>query len=918
MAKQNKYLLLSTVAFASFGMSAYTQEADETIDTTSEQVEDELGLDVIVVEGIRQSLESALEQKRSTTNLIETIQAEDVGKLPDQNIAEVLENIPGVQITRDNGVGSTVSIRGSDQNRVEINGRGTAPAEDARGGVELSDLPSELVSSLVVVKTPTADMVEGSLGGTINIVTNRGLSLKKPIRSLRFDVERDDLADNWNQSISGTFGDKFETSFGDVGVVLSAVYRDQLVRGDNANFRVRGVTNLDIDGDGINDSFLDRRNFGEFRVQLDDRETTSFNGSLEWQATDQLKLFVDGSVTDFTREVSQTSIINGIAGGGFIGIAPNLDEAVFGVLGTPVGPISVLEAGRTDGWQVRVGGNTTGSRETLTTVFALGGEWENDVFKISAEANGSTSDSDTLEIAGTFQYNDVNNPNFLTSAGARQRIDLFFDGRVDPYTTSLVDDGDASRLSDPENFVLFVGRDTDSDFSNSNYAQRIDVDWNLDAGVISSIEAGFRSSQRSSERERLVNASPTFPGVTLASTGFASNTPDELFGSSTDYLTNVAVFDPSAFHSNLQGAREALFLDEATEQDPAQFFQVDEDTYALYAKFNLETELLGRPLKANLGLRYVDTSQTTAGFTLSTEDSSLVEPINVTSEYDDFLPSASAVLGLTDDVQLRFGYARILRRPDFADLSPTVRFPLTDAPVRRGNPELEPTTADQFDVALEYYFAPGSVFSLGAYYKELDGVIGTNTVFNGIFNPRAISGSTGEEGALVTLVTPENLDGGTIQGIEVAFQHSFTSLPGPFDGLGVIANYAYQDGDRDQTFNFPAFFPDEGELPLPFTRLSEDSYNFTLFYEKYGFSGRIRYTWRSEFLINEAPVLFDEAREQLNASLSYNVNENIALNFSAVNLTEELEQSAAFFEDGPTQVIRENGRRFTFGVRARF
>ena len=167
--------------------------------TSAEEKTDNKIVDEVIVTGIRASLESALEAKRALSNLTEIINADDVGKLPDENIAEVLENIPGVQIDRSAGIGSSVSVRGSSQNRVEINGRSTTPAEDARGGISFSDLPSTLVRSLNVVKVPTADMVEGSLGGTVNVKTYRGLKLKKPLRVVRVNSEYAQNADKWNE-----------------------------------------------------------------------------------------------------------------------------------------------------------------------------------------------------------------------------------------------------------------------------------------------------------------------------------------------------------------------------------------------------------------------------------------------------------------------------------------------------------------------------------------------------------------------------------------------------------------------------------------------------------------------------------------------------------------------------------------------
>ena len=113
----------------------------------------------------------------------------------------------------------------------------------------------------------------------------------------------------------------------------------------------------------------------------------------------------------------------------------------------------------------------------------------------------------------------------------------------------------------------------------------------------------------------------------------------------------------------------------------------------------------------------------------------------------------------------------------------------------------------------------------------------------------------GEDGVLVNRISPVNLPGGEIEGVELAFQHYFRSLPKPFNGLGIIANYAYQNGTRDQVFNTPAALDEQGEqrsLPLNFVRLSENSYNFTAFYEKPKWSARLRYTYRDAFLVSES------------------------------------------------------------------
>ena len=197
------------------GSLATAQSAEPKAEPSDAELEE------VIVYGIRASLESALEAKRARSNLTEIINADDIGKLPDENLAEVLENIPGVQITRSAGIGDSVSIRGSDQNRIEINGRTSTPSGDARGGISFSDLPAELVRQLVVVKVPTADMVEGSLGGTINVNMYRGLKLKKPLRMIKLTSEYADNADQWNQDITATIGDNMSTEYGDFGAIVT-------------------------------------------------------------------------------------------------------------------------------------------------------------------------------------------------------------------------------------------------------------------------------------------------------------------------------------------------------------------------------------------------------------------------------------------------------------------------------------------------------------------------------------------------------------------------------------------------------------------------------------------------------------------------------------------------------------------------
>ena len=186
--------------------------------------------DEVIVTGIRQTLENALIEKREADSLVEIILAEDIGKLPDQNLAEVLENITGIQITRTAGVGTGVQIRGSNENRIEINGVSSVGSGAGRTGVNFEDISASVIAGLEVIKAPEAKTIEGSVGGTVNLRTIRPLDLNGPLISARVQAENSSLSSEggWTPRFSGSLGKKWENASGqEIGVVISGAYTEQ-------------------------------------------------------------------------------------------------------------------------------------------------------------------------------------------------------------------------------------------------------------------------------------------------------------------------------------------------------------------------------------------------------------------------------------------------------------------------------------------------------------------------------------------------------------------------------------------------------------------------------------------------------------------------------------------------------------------
>ena len=946
-------ILAANVSLIALSGSMAVAQEEATLETNVDSAIEE-----VIVYGIRQSLESALAAKRARSNLTEIINADDIGKLPDENVAEVLENIAGVQITRDKGIGETVSIRGSDQNRIEINGRGTTPDGDGRGGVSLSDLPAALVRSLEVIKVPTADMVEGSLGGTINVKTYRGLKLRKPLKKIRLKSEYAETADAWNENFSATFGNKFEREGGNIGVILTVSHLDKDVRQDSLRItqtaRGASTSKIDFDGDGLGDPYY-YPGYNETTFQMENRKRSVIEGSLEWRASDNLKLFVEGMYADALRnsanqksKIVMTGSTNEIQG---------LPGATFGmteVAGTEVGILTSGAIGGTPpdgrGPFLRTQSEAI-IRDTQTYQFALGGEWGSDDLEVNFEVSGSGSDTEKPYVVASFGYRDPAHADFLGNGGAL-RIPLTYDalngtpayGPTDgaqsySVTDDVITQYDLSTLMDPDYYSLYVLKDQQVMFSNDLLVEKVDFDWVMDGDFWTDLSFGLRASQRSNERNKTSEKTPfniglsaqdfitAFPGFMVASPGdFFS------FNSVGSYSDNFLTPDGNIVMDQREAIREFVSLDVNGVVDPASFFRVEENTYAAYIKGDFGGIVSGGLMggveySGNIGVRGVNTDQAATGKVQG-------EDISVKQNYTHWLPSLSLVLRPIDEVQIRLGYAKILRRPNFGQLSPTMYFPLDKTtPVVTGNPELQPTTANQFDVALEYYFRKGSALTLGYFSKQFDEVIGKETFPASACNTNVEQAAgdlfcdnfNGVPGILVPQTKFVNLPGGKISGVELGFQHNFKSLPQPFDGLGLIANYAYQDGSRDAFIVQAGALSDSVSftgLPLNFVNLSKDSYNTTIYFEKprYPFSGRLRYTYRSDFLVSEASFLtgqlplYKKGTGQLNASMSYRVNRMITVNFQASNLTDEQVIQPAFFQEGPTAMTRYSGRRFSVGV----
>ncbi|GAC15565.1 TonB-dependent receptor [Aliiglaciecola lipolytica] len=955
---------------------------------TAQQTQNGEDTEVIEVSGIRSALTSALLEKRDSNNLVEIIQAEDIGKLPDQNLAEVLENITGIQITRSAGVGTGVQIRGTNANRTEINGVSTVGSGAGRSGINFEDVSASIIAGVEVTKSPDAKTIEGSVGGTINLRTIRPLQLSETLASVRVQGESSSLStDGVKPRVSGTYGDNWETDAGEFGFVISGSYAEQ----DVTAFRPRVDRDNVVTSDGgtVNAQEFDFLGIQFLNQDYDNHEyeTVNLAGSLEWAPTSDMKFYFDAIINDQQRYAESSSIqASGVSD--LIGISVpsefetvnfgNLDGQDLGSIQAAIKGVIPVEDGGADP-NLRVAADTS-SRVTKSEIFRLGGEWQGENLKVTVELASSTSESSNPRINTTLNFL---NPNAAINSSNENGTPFEYDLNGGSLAFGIAfDEANAPSRADMLNPANYVLRDvqTARDLTeNTEEAFRADFVYNLDWSVLTTLDFGYRHSVATSMTDQIranvgIRSYDDSPRGDLFAELLVAG-PDN-FGDADGrslFVSDFLMVNPEMVTADqdnvLRILNDAVTAHggstpiTAPTSEVNAFFDIEETTDALYAQANFATDYV----RGNFGVRYLETEVASTGNSITTDANGnpTVSQVTTVGDYDFLLPRINIVADVTDDVVLRAGWGKDIRRPDFNDLSTSVTYSTSPNPaVSVGNPSLVPEEVTSFDLSAEWYFAEASVVSIGYFHKTrkdlhvgqqndpyedpetgFRDIIGPECEQGGIWNPIAdinVFGPVGV-GVCVPWATTINDAGKTTQkGIEMAVQYDLSGFEdelGWASGFGILANYTIQEfsgGEAVDTATSRAnaiFAASTGIEDIDVSArqslidLSENAYNFTLYYEKYGLSARMRYTWREAYRSTDFgstssfpwgfPVV-QEDRGQLNASISYDVSEQLNIGIEAVNLTEsEVEQSCV--TEGSLLCFQGlTDRRITFGASYRW
>jgi iron complex outermembrane recepter protein len=844
---RNEFRLSPVAAGATAMLMAMGAQAQQTPGPSTQPAAPAEAAQTITVTGIRRGIENAINIKKNNDSIVEAVSAEDIGKLPDSSIAESLARLPGLTAQRVNGRASEISIRGLSGQFANtlLNGREQTSTGNNRS-VQFDQYPSELLSSVLVYKTPDAALVGQGIAGTIDLQTVRPLSFGQRTVSVNVRGEKNGKGTPFEGSGS-RFNLAYIDQFADrtVGVALGYARLKQDVekfRTETYDTTTRACLNPDstVSGQASDPNppcpvgstpFTHNQGFKYF-VDKTKETRDGAMAVLEFKPNKDLSSVVDVFYSKFDKEIVKRGLEiqvddswkNGNANVGYQ--APTLTSPTFDggrLIGGVWGNVNPLSRHI---WEPRKDElNSIG----WNTKWKFADKWQA-AADLSYSSAKSTNRITELE-AGQFDVaNDRPLPENVTVANYNQVTGLQYD-RSNLGTL---------RLTDPESWGQ-NGYDKIITTDDKLKAIRLSAQRDLE-GLFSKVDFGVnftkRDKQKSAEEAliRIANrnvppGSNVNPGAPLPSgTG-----PIALPGTG---LTTIS-FDPAT----AIGSGVYRFDPNVNGDILRKGWTVNEKVTTLFAKADLDTQLFGLPLRGNVGVQIVGSDQQS---TAPVVDNAAQQTFTLRTDgktYTDFLPTANLIFDVGADQVVRVGMGRQMARPRMDQLTAFRRSEVNNSNQWEGsggNPNLNPYRANAFDVSYEKYFGTKGYVSAAAFYKDLSNwilPIPKEFDFTGFPN-----GSTRTPVSNTGVFTrPENLKGGKISGIELAASVPLNLLTPVLDGFGVQASYGYTDSSIKPFADIPSF-----KIQIP--GFSRETATLTGYYEKYGFSARVAVRHRSKFI----------------------------------------------------------------------
>lgn len=819
-------------------------------------------LETVVVTGIRKGIEDAISVKKNKDNIVEAISAEDIGKLPDASVADSIARLPGVTAQRTAGRAQQISIRGMapDFSTALLNGREQVTTGDSRG-VEFDQYPSELLSTVLVYKTPDAALVGQGLSGTIDLQTARPLAFKG--RELAFNARKQKTGMGLGSDREGD-GNRYSAFYVDqfldrtLGVALGwARFTEDGAK--TARFEAWGVA----DGPFPVPGGPTVKAPGGFNSWLDQtvQTRTGTVGVLQFKPNKSFESNLDLFFSEFEKDKRtkgfQAPIGFSSAGGYDPGGVP--------IAGTVTN--GVLVNGTFDNFKGVVRNDTEATNDKMRSI-GWNNKWVGDTWTtvLDVGASNARRTGGILETTAGLPGPGLSGTNTISWTG--------FDGsnvNSAKYTTSVnYGDANAIRLTDVMGWgggaaTPQAGYSKLPNVEDDLKSVRLSLKRDLPEGLFfSSVEGGLNESRREKIRAyvegRLVIANSADPYATAAIPGASTF---DLGG------FNIVSWDPRGSVGSIYSVAKKLVADIANKD-----WKVKEAVTTAYLKGNVDSEFFGMPVRGNAGFQFVRTKQDSTAFNVDGSacpgDVCATRPNTDGVNYNDVLPSMNLSMDLGNDQYVRLGLARVLARPTLNDMRASLGFGV-DAnngnPIIKGgagNPDLKPFRANAFDLSYEKYFGTKGYVSVAGFYKDLTTYILKRDVtynFAPFSNattplPNRPGVCTDTSGARLanpaascfigSLNLPVNGSGGSIKGIELAASLPFKMLWDPLDGFGIQANYSSTSSSINLASSGVTGDSLTGNIPLP--GLSKQVSSLQLYFEKWGFQARVNRRHRSDFV----------------------------------------------------------------------
>lgn len=813
------------------------------------------GVEEIVVVGSRASLMSAIQKQRDSNKVAGVVDSDAIGNFADINVAESLRRISGIMVENDQGEGRYVSVRGmnADLNSMTINGVSTASPEDRRG-IILDGVPSELLQSMTVYKTLTPNLDADTIGGAIDLETITAFSYDDSFSRINAETSYNELTeDSSNPKMSATFANRWDLQGGEFGAAL--VLSDQ-TRHIVSHNNETGGWGLGAPNDDYEMRFydLERERSGivlnldymaesgnSYYAHMFHNEYTDTEWRAKWETRDGLEdneAAVSGNVFSYANSKVDTE-----------------------------------------------GKNRTEKREI--TSLQLGTRLQlNDRNSVEIEFFSSEAEQDDTDRYNViFRSDTVESPITYDNSNPQQPVVTFPREFYDPSGFGL-------KAWETE-FALNTDQDTGAKFDYiyalSNYT-----------------ELQFGAKYRRREKINNYNFCGYEPIADSTLADYANVIPDQ-------FLNTVAGPTPDFdqvkdFRNNL-GAGSYSLSDGTTCLNPGSFFEVsgDEEEESIPADWSTEEDIFATYVMATTltdratwvyGVRFEDTKTKYKGKAFDGE--AFAGNTSFDNDFTFFAPSLNVKYEFAEDQLFRFGVFRSMVRPGFKESRAGALINLEDNEVEGGNPDLDPTTAWNFDLTYEYYIAAGTFFGAGLFYKDIQDPIvaveATDSQFRGqLFDVAETFSNAGDS---------------SIKGFEVSFQTAREN------GLIFVVNYTHTDGETDLPANAA-----NGQRTIPFFKQTEDSANMSIGYDKGPWDVRLAGNYRGEYLddigSDDLTDRYTDSHMQVDLTARYEWSESLMINAQAINLNDEPEYYY-FGDSRRLSQYDEFGTTYSLGIRYSF